>query len=81
MSKQLIETYVFKCDCCGEFYDDGDGATVFDNSGADFIEEAMIDDGWEKDGDKHYCPKCIKRVKSRTIPLFDYSNKKDKKKK
>ena len=57
MSKEKIEAYLIKCDKCGEYYDDG---VMFESTDKDFFEERMVEDGWQIDGDKHYCPECAK---------------------
>lgn len=57
--KVKIEGVALKCDKCGEYYEANEGPTVIpdDLTGAE-VEQLAIDDGWFKEGDKHYCPSC-----------------------
>lgn len=63
MSKIEVTAYVFKCDRCGNNYDDGDGGVLIEDGYEEIIEEEMLEYGWKKDGDKHYCPKCVAKMK------------------
>lgn len=63
MSKEKvkIEGIAIKCDKCGCYYETGgEGifyADYYDANGEQ-IEEEALEDGWTKEGDKHYCPEC-----------------------
>ena len=63
MSKERvkIEGIAIKCDKCGCCFETG-GEGIFypdyyDANGEQIGEEAL-EDGWVKEGDKHYCPEC-----------------------
>lgn len=66
MSKEkvIIPSTKLKCDKCGKYFDDSEGGMCipYDIDGLE-IEECALDEGWVKDGDKHYCPDCyMKKV-------------------
>lgn len=61
--KVKIEGIAIKCDKCGDYYDWGDGRAIIpDDLDGEQIEEFALEDGWVVDGDKHYCPDCVKKV-------------------
>lgn len=64
---------MLKCDGCGDYYDGlGDGGSIsIDDDTGSFIEEAALDDGWVKQGSKHYCPCChIAKETTKHIKLY-----------
>lgn len=64
---------MLKCDGCGDYYDGlGDGGSIsIDDDTGSFIEEAALDDGWVKQGGKHYCPCChIAKETTKHIKLY-----------
>jgi len=67
MKKKIkVEGIAIKCDGCNNYYETG-GEGIFyqdylDKNG-DQIEREALEEGWVKDGDKHYCPDCQKKHK------------------
>lgn len=57
--KQEVKSTIIVCDSCGKRYKDGNGMVCYlgdmDGSG---IEMEALDSGWERIGNKHYCPDC-----------------------
>lgn len=54
----ITENLMYDCNCdnCGKEWMKYDGTSVYTDINA--IKCNIMDSGWTKDGDKHYCPDC-----------------------
>jgi len=51
-----VECFILSCDNCQEHFENYNGFGIFADK--DAAREDAEEDGWYRDGEKHYCPKC-----------------------
>lgn len=57
MALEEVTMYAVRCDKCGDYLEDSEGATAFDCRLE--AEDFGKTEDWQVDDGKHYCYKCI----------------------
>lgn len=52
-----VKMYTIVCDCCGEDAFEDSGYSCW--NAEQWAENEVVDGGWIKQEDKHYCPDCV----------------------